>query len=62
MEPDTRTGNTSDYDEMVVAKDELKKCSRPLVAMGFAYKGAAMLAKLLPRRLSNWIVGRIYAK
>ena len=62
MEHDERTGMTSEYAGRFVAKYALKKCSRPLVAMGFAYKGAAMLAKLLPRRLSNWIVGRIYAK
>ena len=62
MEHDERTGMTSEYAGRFVAKYALKKCSRPLVALGFAYKGAAMLAKLLPRRLSNWIVGRIYAK
>lgn len=62
MEHDERTGMASEYAGRFVAKYALKKCSRPLVAMGFAYKGAAMLAKLLPRRLSNWIVGRIYAK
>ena len=62
MEHDERTGMTSEYAGRFVAKYALKKCSRPLVAMGFAYKGAAIVAKLLPRRLSNWIVGRIYAK
>lgn len=62
MEHDERTGMTSDYAGKFVAKYALKKKSRPLVAMGFAYKGAAMIAKLLPRRLSNWIVGKIYAK
>lgn len=62
MEHDERTGMTAEYAGKFVAKYALKKESRPLVAMGFAYKGAAMIAKLLPRRLSNWIVGRIYAK
>ena len=62
MEHDERTGMTAEYAGKFVAKYELKKKSRPLVAMGFAYKGAAMIAKILPRRLSNWIVGRIYAK
>ena len=33
-----------------------------MIAMGFAYKAAAMAAKLLPRRFSNWLVGLIYAK
>lgn len=62
MEHDERTGMTAEYAGKFVAKYALKTKSRPLVAMGFAYKGAAMIAKLLPRRLSNWIVGRIYAK
>lgn len=62
MEHDERTGMTPEFAGNFVAKYALKKHSRPLVAMGAAYKGAAVLAKLLPRRTSNWIVGRIYAK
>jgi NAD(P)-dependent dehydrogenase (short-subunit alcohol dehydrogenase family) len=62
MEHDERTGMTAEYAGKFVAKYALKKNSRPLVAMGTAYKGAALIAKLLPRRLSNWIVGKIYAK
>lgn len=62
MEHDERTGMTPEFAGNFVAKYALKKRSRPLVAMGAAYKGAAVLAKLLPRRTSNWIVGRIYAK
>ena len=62
MEHDERTGMTPEYAGSFVAKYALKKSSRPLVAMGFAYKGAAAIAKLFPRRLSNWIVGQIYAK
>ena len=31
-------------------------------ALGVPYKAAAMAAKLLPRRVSNYIVGRMYAK
>lgn len=62
MEHDERTGMTPEFAGNFVAKYALKKRSRPLVAMGAAYKGAAVLAKLLPRRTSNWLVGRIYAK
>ena len=62
MEHDERTGMTPEYAGNFVAKYALKKSSRPLVAMGIAYKGAAAIAKLFPRRLSNWIVGQIYAK
>ncbi|MBR5095474.1 MAG: SDR family NAD(P)-dependent oxidoreductase [Oscillospiraceae bacterium] len=62
MEKDERGGMTPAYAGAYVAKIALKKRSKPLVALGTAYKGAAVLAKLLPRRLSNWIVGLIYAK
>lgn len=62
MEHDERTGMTPEYAGKFVAKYALKKNSRPLVAMGLAYKGSAMIVKLLPRRASNWIVGKIYAK
>ena len=62
MEKDERGGMTTEYAGPYVAKIALKQHSKPLVALGTAYKGAAVLAKLLPRRLSNWIVGLIYAK
>lgn len=62
MEHDERAGMTPEYAGKFVAKYALKRNSRPLVAMGLSYKGAALIAKLLPRRFSNWIVGKIYAK
>ena len=62
MEHDERTGMSAEYAGKFVAKYALKKSSRPLVAMGAAYKGAAVLVKLLPRQTSNWLVGKIYAK
>lgn len=62
MEHDEKNGMSSEYAGKFVAKVSLKKSSRPLVAMGISYKAAAMIAKLLPRRLSNWIVGMIYSK
>ena len=62
MEHDERTGMSVEYAGRFVAKYALKKSSRPLVAMGAAYKGAAVLVKLLPRQTSNWLVGKIYAK
>ena len=62
MEHDERTGMSAEYAGKFVAKYALKKSSRPLVAMGAAYKGAAALVKLLPRQTSNWLVGKIYAK
>ena len=62
MEKDERGGMSPEYAGNYVAKMALKEHSKPLVALGLPYKGAAMLAKLLPARLSNWIVGQIYAK
>ena len=62
MEHDERTGMTPEYAGNFVARYALKKKSRPLAAMGVAYQGAALLAKLLPRRWSNYIVVMIYAK
>lgn len=62
MEKDERGGMSPDKAGAYIAKLALKKSSRPLKAIGFSYKAIAVLAKLLPRRMSNYIVGRIYAK
>ena len=62
MEKDERGGMTPEFAGRFVAKYALKRNSRPLVAMGFSYKCIVLLTKLLPRRLSNRIVGALYAK
>ena len=62
MEKDERGGMSPAFAGAYVAKIALKKRSKPLVALGFPYKCAAVAAKLLPTRLSNWVVGLIYAK
>lgn len=62
MEHDEQNGMSAKDAGRYVAKVAMKKKSKPLLAMGIAYKGAAMLAKLLPRRVSNFIVGMIYAR
>ena len=62
MEKDERGGMSPEYAGAFVARYALKEHSRPMVAMGFSYKAAAVAAKLLPRRFSNWLVGLIYAK
>ena len=61
MEKDERGGMTVEYAGNYVAKYALKKNSRPLVSLGTKYKFVAVAAKLLPRRFSNWLVGKIYA-
>ena len=62
MEKDERGGMSPADAGAYVAKMALKERSKPLVGLGASYKAVAVLAKLLPRRLSNWIVGQIYAK
>lgn len=62
MEHDERTGMSPEKAGRFVAKMAMKEHSKPLVSLGIMYEGAALLAKFLPRRLSNYIVGLIYAK
>ncbi|MBQ3331623.1 MAG: SDR family oxidoreductase [Ruminococcus sp.] len=62
MEKDERGGMSPDKAGAYIAKLAMKRRTRPLKAIGFSYKAVAVLAKLLPRSLSNYIVGKIYAK
>lgn len=62
MEKDERGGMSPDKAGRYIAKLAMKKHTRPLKAIGISYKAIAMLAKLLPRRFSNYLVGKIYAK
>lgn len=62
MEKDERSGMSPDKAGAYIAKIAMKKNSRPLKAIGFSYKAVVVLSKLLPRRLSNYVVGKIYAK
>lgn len=62
MEKDERSGMSPDKAGAYIAKLAMKQNSRPLKAIGFSYKAIAVLTKLLPRRFSNYVVGKIYAK
>lgn len=62
MEHDERNGMLPEQAGRIIAKYALKKNSRPLIAIGFSYRCIALMAKLLPRRLSNRIVGYLYAR
>ena len=62
MEHDEETGMSPEAAGAYVAKVALMRRSAPMKALGVPYKAAAMAAKLLPRRVSNYIVGRMYAK
>lgn len=61
MERDERKGMSPQVAGKFIAKFALKKHSRPIVALGFGYKVIALLIKLLPRRLSNKVIGWLYA-
>ena len=61
MEKDERGGMSPDKAGRYIAKLAMKKRTRPLKAIGLSYKAVAVLAKLLPRRFSNWVVSKIYA-
>ena len=38
-----------------------QKHPKPLSSVGIQYKACCLLGKILPTRLSNWIVGKMYA-
>jgi len=60
MEKDEQGGMSPDVAGAYLAKIAGRKRVKPLYAIGAQYKLFAVLAKLLPARLSNWIVGRLY--
>ena len=62
MEKDERGGMSPDKAGAYIAKLAMKRRTAPLKAIGFSYKAVAVLSKLLPRRLSNYVIGKIYAK
>lgn len=62
MEKDERGGMSPDKAGAYIAKLAMKKRTRPMKAIGISYKAISILTKLLPRRLSNYLVGLIYSK
>ena len=62
MEHDERNGMKPETAGAFIAKFAMKRHSRPIASIGFSYQCVAVLAKLLPRRLSNWLVGILYAR
>ena len=45
-----------------VGKVALRTSHKPLYTIGFVYRCCVLLLKLLPARISNWLVGKLYAK
>ncbi len=62
MEHDEQNGMSPDRAGAYIAKIALRKHVKPLYAIGGQYKLFAVIMKILPCRLSNWILGLIYAK
>lgn len=60
MERDEQNGMSPDMAGAYLAKIARRRRVKPLYAIGAQYKLFAVLAKLLPVRLTNWIVGRLY--
>ncbi len=61
MEHDEQNGMKPEAAGAYVAKVAMKKRPKPLYTIGFSYKAICVLLKLLPCRLSNWLIGKLYA-
>lgn len=62
MEKDEQTGMTAEFAGSYVAGIALKANVKPQYGIGLKYKFFLVLFRLLPCRLSSWIVGQMYAK
>lgn len=60
MERDEQSGMSSEYLAKQLYKVAMKRNPKPLYTAGTEYKIFVFLEKLLPKRLSNWIVGLLY--
>ena len=61
MEKDERTGMAPEIAGRFVGKVALRRSHKPLYTIGLKYRGCVALLKLLPSRVSNWLVGKLYA-
>ena len=61
MEHDEQTGMDPAKAGAFVGKVALKTGHKPLYTIGFSYKAAVLLTKILPARALNWLIGKIYA-
>ena len=61
MEHDEQNGMDPAKAGAYVAKIALKKHPKPVYTIGFSYKAICVLLKLLPSRLANWLIGKLYA-
>ena len=61
MEHDEQNGMDPAAAGAYIAKIAMKKHPKPVYTIGFSYKAICVLLKLLPCRLSNWLIGKLYA-
>ncbi len=61
MEHDEENGMDPAAAGAYIAKVALKKQPKPVYTIGFSYKAICVLLKLLPSRLANWVIGKLYA-
>ena len=61
MEHDEQTGMDPAKAGAYIAKIALKQHPKPIYTIGFSYKTICVLLKLLPSRLANWAIGKLYA-
>lgn len=62
MEHDEQTGMAPETAGAYIASVATRRSVKPLRSIGLQYKFFCVLAKLLPVRTLNWLVGKIYAK
>lgn len=62
MEQDERSGMSPETAGAYICKIAQKRRVKPLYAIGFPYKCACVLCKLLPCSVLNRLIGMIYAK
>ena len=62
MEHDEQTGMSPEAAGAYIASVATRRSVKPLRSIGLKYKFFGVLAKLLPVRTLNWLVGLIYAK
>ncbi len=62
MEHDEQNGMKPEVAGRFIARVAQKKSHKPIYTIGAQYKIFCFLAKILPARLLNWLVGLIYAK
>lgn len=61
MEHDEQIGMDPATAGAYIAKIALKEHPKPVYTIGFSYKAICVLLKLLPSRLANWAIGKLYA-